>query len=467
MAILSRTILFVLLFLCGAGAARAEVLVRWDRDRMPAPESLGLTTLVVPAANGAAVKSALAQGYRVFLEIDASTLTAATALPDGAAGVVVRGKAPAAVLKPLRARAAARRMRVLEVEERGKWPHIRANWVTKNNDVLQVSNRSSQPWIENNAALMRILRAEAPGSTPLLTYRWEPITLSDKDDGPGPADYLVAIAEAGSFGADLLLPLHRRFEDDLLMGRPDARIAWDEIRRHIAFYSWDLPLRHQPIANIGLVAAEPMLWFEVMNLLARHNLPATPLAPGALSAPNPPSFDLLIVLTPPAPAQLDALAEFARKGGVVVLGGLEGLPAGTDGPWKRSEPQVKTANRASYALGEGRIVECLTPIGDPNAFALEIRQLLGPEHRAIDIWNGITVIAAPYADPNGPSVLVTALNYAHQPLPVQLRIRGTFSRVHYESPDDPLALLPYQHRDGYTEITVPALRIGGRLFLSR
>ena len=63
-------------------------------------------------------------------------------------------------------------------------------------------------------------------------------------------------------------------------------------------------------------------------------------------------------------------------------------------------------------------------------------------------------------------MLVSVLNYAHQPLPVQLRIAGTFTLVQYESPEESSTLLPYQHRDGFTEVVVPALRSGGRLFLS-
>jgi hypothetical protein len=95
-----------------------------------------------------------------------------------------------------------------------------------------------------------------------------------------------------------------------------------------------------------------------------------------------------------------------------------------------------------------------------------MRQLLGREQRVVDIWNGITVLVAPYQEPDGQSLLVTALNYAHQPLAVQLRIRGTFSQIHFESPEEPATLLPYEHRDGYTEFVLPALRIGGRIFLS-
>jgi hypothetical protein len=127
---------------------------------------------------------------------------------------------------------------------------------------------------------------------------------------------------------------------------------------------------------------------------------------------------------------------------------------------------LKSDDRVSYQVGAGRVVEVLKGIADPNAFALEMREVLGRERRVIDIWNGITVITEAYRDPAGRSVLVTALNYAHQPLPVQLRVRGTFSLVRYESPDQPSTLLPNQHREGYTEFVLPALSIGGRVFLS-
>lgn len=90
-------------------------------------------------------------------------------------------------------------------------------------------------------------------------------------------------------------------------------------------------------------------------------------------------------------------------------------------------------------------------------FALDVRRLLGRDNRVVDIWNGITIVAAPYQEPGGTGVLLTIVNYAHQALPVQLRVQGTFSRVHYESPDEPPALLPHERRDSHTEFLVPAV----------
>ncbi len=461
---------------------RAEVLVRWDHNQIPAPASLGIPTIVIPAASPAAVRSALAQGYRVYLELDASALSTFVPPADAIAGVVVNGAVSSRQLAALQGRLKPG-VRVISVDARAKWPHIRSNWVTRNNEVLQVSSRSAQPWIENNAALLTILKATASagaaakGTSNLpaawVSYPWQPITLSEIDDGPQLENYLVAIAEAGSFGGDLVLPLHRRFQEDLVLGLPQARAGWNRIRRHIEFYSWDLPGRYQPIANIGVLTRDAMPHFEVLNLLARHNLPFELIADGAFGGANGVSYDLVIALDTPAPAQLESLAAFAAKGGTVVLDAT--LPPSPPSakpatvptrPWGALTPVQTSDERVSYAVGEGRVVEVRKGIGDPNRFALEMRQLLGPSHRVLDIWNGITVIAAAYRDPGGRSVLVSVLNYAHQSLPVQLRIAGSFSLVQYESAEGPAALIPYHHRDGYTEVVLPALGIGGRLFLS-
>jgi hypothetical protein len=75
------------------------------------------------------------------------------------------------------------------------------------------------------------------------------------------------------------------------------------------------------------------------------------------------------------------------------------------------------------------------------------------------------VLAAQFEPVHDGGVLVSVLNYAAQPLPVQLRVRGTFTEVTLETPGQPAALIPYEHRAGYTEFVLPELRIGARVFL--
>ena len=415
--------------------ARAEILVRWDQRDVPPPAALGITSLVVPAAAGEARARALAQGYRVYVEVEGAALAGFVPPAGPLAGVLVKGTARPGLVRQLRGRLAPRGARVAVVDDRGKWPHIRSNWVTKNRDVLQVTGRSAQPWIENNAALIRIggQTGVRPGSdrgqTPTLTYRWQPITLSDAGEGPAVENYLVAIAEAGTFGADLVLPLHERFQSRLLSADPRARAEWARIRSYLEFYAWPLHARHLPVANIGVVTAAPMLSYEVMNLLLRHNLPFELVPPAELSKRPLGPFKLLVVLDTPGAAEAKALEAFEAAG--------------------------------------GRVHRVTNGVADPNEFALAVRKMVGPEHRALEIWNGITVMAAPYQAADGATLVLTAVNYAHQALPVQIRLPGAYSSVQFESPEEPAALLPHTVRNGYTEFVLPALRVGGRVFLGR
>ena len=409
--------------------ASAEVLIRWDLASVPSPQALGISTLVLPAEQAQGIEQALAQGYRVYVEIDAAKAAAFSPI-GGTAGVIVKGT----IAADLRDRLAQRVKIVRVADDRGKWPHIRTNWVTRNKDVLQVTNRSSQPWLENNAALITIAADRLPeGQRVLLTYTWQPPTVSDLDRGPRLENYLVAIAEAGSFGADLLLPLHERFERELLAGAPDTRVDWSEIRTATEFYAWNVSLPQQSIANVGVVSGDPMRDFELLNLLARHNLPFVVVAPAQVTSERLRGIDFLIVLDPLDPAAKQRVQEFGASG----KGGI------------------------------AKVVERADVPADPNTFALEMRQMLGAERRVVDIWNGITVLIAPYSRLPGGDVVLTAVNYAAQPLPVQVRVRGAFSQVQYEVPGQPAVLVPFETRDGGTEFVLPALRMGARVFLNR
>lgn len=423
-----RTTIALASALAIAASSEAEVLVRWTQVRVPSPQVLGVPALLVPVASRDAVREALTQGYRVYVEVPVAATATFTPPGPGLFGVVVRGKVTRVQLDTLKQRLGSRDVRVMSADERGTWPRIRANWVVKDNEILQIAGRSAQPWIDTNAALIRVAQAAGPDRAPLLVHDWTPATAADSDEGPALEDYLVAIAEAGSFGADVVLPLHDAFQRQLLLGEPDARRDWADVRRHIEFYQGDLPRHYTPIASMGVITSRPAAWLEVLTLLARHNLSFELIAPAQLASRSGPRLRLLAVLDRLDAAQAKTVAELERQGSVV---------------------------------------KAVTEVPDPNRFALEMRQALGRDHRIVDIWNGITVLAAPYKAPERENVLLTLVNYAHRSLPVQLRVRGAFARVHYESPDEVAVLLPHESRDGFTEVVVPSLRVGGRLFFSR
>src|SRR5688500_4098052 len=138
-----RTVLLVASLLITVDA-RAEILVRWDQNEVVSRDHLGVSSLVIPATNQAAIRSAGAKGFAVFLEVDASALAGFTPPAKGLAGIVVKGRPTAEQLGQLRGRVAGSGARVLSLDERALWPHIRSNVVTLRNNVLQVGSRTAQ-----------------------------------------------------------------------------------------------------------------------------------------------------------------------------------------------------------------------------------------------------------------------------------------------------------------------------------
>ena len=69
--------------------------------------------------------------------------------------------------------------------------------------------------------------------------------------------------------------------------------------------------------------------------------------------------------------------------------------------------------------------------------------------------------------PGGREKVVEVVNYAQEPIPVQVRIKGSYSSVRYETPDRACceSLTPTQ-RGEFTEFVVPSLRIAGRVRLT-
>lgn len=417
-------LLACLILLSAAPAARAETLVRWTLDGIPSPEALGLRTIVLPLERRDAVETAARLGYRVLVEGDAAALTAAPLPASARGGVVVRGPLTDGQRRALEKALPDGTARILTVEE-GAWPHVRLNAVTNNNGVLQVAGRTAQPWLEHNGALVEVAGLRRDPSV-LLTYEWVPQTVADADAGPDVEHYLVAIADAGSSGASLLLPLHERLQEGLLRGLPDARRTWTVISQAMAFYVWELPRRYERVADVTVVAAEPAAAIAVLDLLGRHNVAFDVVPPSALDAASLPRA--VVLLEPPAPPLAEALAAHQAAGHVVV---------------RADEPAT-----------------------DPNVFAIDVRNRLGRERRTVDVWNGITVLVTAWRDARDGVVVLDVVNYAAERRPVQLRVRGTFASAQLETPGRDAVLIPFTQRDGAAELVLPDLLVGARVFLT-
>ncbi len=120
----------------------------------------------------------------------------------------------------------------------------------------------------------------------------------------------------------------------------------------------------------------------------------------------------------------------------------------------------------SYSIGKGKVLELSEPVSDPETFAQDIRRLLGTQNALLSLWNGLTTVAVPYSEPDGVVKELELVNYAEDPLRLQVQVKGSFSSVRYESPEHPCCeSLPTVKNNGFTEFVIPDLHIAGRVHL--
>ncbi len=462
-----------------AQPALCRVWIRWTEPQIPSARSLGVSELVIPwSADGASlIRAARRQGYRVFVETDAAHAAEAAAAnrQDSLAGIILDApenallptaqNAAAAraafdrLLSQLRARFPAGSVRV--VWPGGKQPQLRGTMVVARNGVLQVSSPTRQPWIDSNVALSRFERAYDPDETPLVEFQWEPVDSLEKQYGIPPEDYELAVAEAGAFRTDLILPLAKPLQEGLAKSAPEAWKTWREIQRYLRFY--EAPSELAPAAllsDVAVIANDFNDSYEAVNLLARHNISFRVAKPGELQARRLDSAAMWVIFGPLDPAATSAVERYVDGGRTAVWVGQQGsLPS--------ARLLSKTADAAVYALGKGKVVEIAPPIIDPEPFARDVWRLLPAPERELTLWNSLTVLAAAHQSSRGSSEQLDLVNYAREDLRAQVRIKGIFSRIEYATPESGCCVsLSAAREQGFTEFIVPKLRIGGRVQLT-
>jgi hypothetical protein len=270
------------------------------------------------------------------------------------------------------------------------------------------------------------------------------------------------VAEAGAFHADLILNLHPGLQADLSRNLPAAWAVLKELERYLVFSSQGDKKVGEPEANVGVITDTYQKAYEPINLLGRHNIPFAVLRTSDLKPRSLDAFDLLIVFAVPDGPSIAAITDFASKGGIVVLAGAPGSY-----PWQSGQAIPAGEHSVAYAAGKGRIIELPGPVIDPETFAQDIRRLIGGDKVEISLWNALTVVAVSYSMPGSREKLVELVNYAQEPIPVQLQVKGSYSSVLYETPDQACckSLTPVQHGE-FTEFVIPSLRIAGRVRLT-
>lgn len=440
------------------------MFIRWTYPDVPPAKILGLNDLVISWNDGALslLESGHKQGYHVYLEATPQQASAAAEAGKNIAAGVLLKISPSeqtdvdASLQTLRSLYPKLTFLVLNP---GKQPQMRGTLVLNKNGILEVSSPTAQPWLDTNLALVRIEQALHPRQVPLYSFEWELTDSLQKAQGPHVEDYLLAVAEAAAFHADLVLSLHENLQKALAQNDADGMNLWKQMQGYLEFYSRSKePV--EPAGNIGVLAGDYKKSYEPINLLARHNIPFRILRPTDLAADRLKEFDMLVVLASP-PQNIKSITDFAARGGTAILVDLPGPY-----PWQSSRRVQSGDHWVAYAVGKGRVIELSEPIPDPETFAQDLRRLIDKQKVLISLWNALTTVAVPYRKPHDGLTMLELINYAEDPLRVQVRVKGSFHSIRYATPERGCceSLTPVQH-DGFTEFVIPALRIGGRVHL--
>jgi hypothetical protein len=463
-------ILLCFLFLLSTSAG-GSVFVHWTSSALPPPaRELGMNKLVISWNGGVSplMKAAQKQGYRVYVEVSLQQVTAAAeqGLENGWAGIIlnVHQSEGAELGNALpRLRSAHPKLKFLVLNPDGKQPMMRGSLVIKRDSVLEVSSPTAQPWIDTNLSLVKIQQRFHEWQVPLYTFAWGPSNPGQQQRGMAATDYCLAVAEAGAFHADLMLELDEHLQEALGRHDAEARTLWNQVRPYADFYSHLGGPGLEAAANVAVVIDDLDMGEEAMNLLARHNIPFRVFRTPDLKSGDFAGFDAVVVFAKPDRADSARIADLATRGKTVVM-----VDAHGSYPWQNTQPVHLNEHAISYDAGQGRVLELSEPVTDPETFAQDIRRLLGKQKQLMSLWNALTTVAVPYQEPDGTLKTVELVNYATEPLRLQMQVQGSFAHVRYDSPERGCceSLVATEH-NGFTEFVIPDLRISGRVHLEK
>ncbi len=464
---IGHTILVWVLVLAST-PAWSKVFVHWTNSALPPAKEFGFNDLVLSWNDSLSpqLKAARRQGYRVYVEVSLQQAGAvAETAASGVEGLIltVRQSERAELEKSLpKLQSAHPKLRFIVLNLDGKQPEMRGSLVIKRGSVLEVSSPTAQPWIDTNLALVKIEQTSHPEQVPLYTFSWGGQSDSGQQQSAlTAADYALAVGEAGAFHADLVLELDERLQKALSEHDPAAWTLWNQVRSYANFYSDPNEQKLEAAANVAVVVDDLDATDEAMNLLARHNIPFKVVLAADLKSADSESFDVVVVFAKPDRAVSERIGNLATHGKTVVLVEAQGSY-----PWQNDHPIRLNEHVVSYTVGNGKVLELSEPVTDPEAFAQDIRRLLGKENVLMNLWNGLTTIAVPYRQHGGTMKVLEFVNYAEEPLRLQVQVKGSFASVRYGTPEHKgyESLVPVKH-NGFTEFVIPELRIAGRVLL--
>lgn len=449
--------------------APAKVFFRVAASALPAVDKTAIQDLVLswPVRDSAIITELRDQGYNVWLQCDAKDVESAGSLADrlGSRGLIIT---PAIDSKQFPGReissyaAAHKHLAFRVLVPGGKQPQMKGRLVVERDGILQVSSPSTQPWLDSNLAIVKLTRSILPDSSPILyDFRWATPEIPPGAWYPDAEDYALAIAESDLILSDVIIDLPISLQKALIAEDPNGWALWKRVVPYLNF-SYHAPTANaRPVANVAVVVKDVRTNYEAVNLMARHNLAFEAVQPSALTPDRLRNWNSVVVFCSMNAEAIATLHNFAANGGIVLF-----VNSRDKFPWHSTTPIRRQSQATTYTVGTGQIVELAEPVSDPENFARDLRRLIGSQRSALALWNSLTTLATVYRQQGHQNATLYLVNYAEQPDNVQVQVKGRFAGVRLESPEGGCcATLRFVERNGFTEFTVPSLRVAARVHL--
>jgi len=462
----------------GFTADTAEVLGKWlDPATLAVVKGTPVNSLVVSWAEGLPEDAAQQQALKPLIEkgrqagldfvgvIEGKadrTAAIAAAKSAGLSAVAMDGDAPASAGIAVIPRNGHTQMRwtanspVMGVSN-GVWPGIPQ-------EMVPTGGPTSLPWVNSNAAVVRIARALAPGKSVWIEF--------DPPQGAAqPAEaYMLAVADTASFGAGWVISLDDTLRADLAANKQPAVDAWKKVTGMVTFFQQNKPAgtyrQTGPLAVVSDFAGPD--WFpgeEAVNLLPRVREPYRVIARSRAASA---SFDGLQAVyyvdqEPPEPLLRQKLIDFAKGGGTLFV------------PSKWPEPEGSPTEAEPYflfslrALGKGRLAVCKAD--RPNSYDTveDIQTILSHRNDQLRLYNAPSMNFYCQASAQGEREVIHLLNYSRRPGsdgPL-LFVKKPHRRARLVSPElaAPVELQWAPQEAGGAELSLPGIAVYGAVEL--
>ena len=464
----------------GFSAETAEVLRKWlDPAALAIVQGTPVNNLVVRWASGlpadAAQQRALTplieQGRRAGIEVvgliegEANRQAAvAAAQSAGLSAVAMEGESPGSVGVPVIPWDKSAQMRwtanspLLGISD-GLWPGLPQG-------AGATGGPTNLPWVDSNGAALRIARALAPDKAVWIGF--DP----PQQTNLAAESYLLAVADAASYGAKWVISLDDRLRADLTADKQPATDIWKKVTGMQAFFEQHKQARtYQAMGVLAMVSnfagSDWGTGEEALNLLPRIRQPFRAIARSrALGA----SFSNLQAIfyidqEPPDLALRQKLIAFAKGGGILFVSSKWPNPEGAPAP---AEPYLLFRVRA---LGKGRLAVCKEDQPDPYDMVADIQNIMSHRNDLFRLYNAPSMNFFYQTSAQGAEGVIHLLNYSRRPAsdgPL-FYVKEPHRSARLVSPEiaSPVELQWAPQEAGGAELSVPRISVYGAIEMEK